>query len=279
MQTQYAITELCATLDVTRSGYHAWAGRQPGLRAQANAALLPLIAQAHQASRQTYGSPRVHRWLQQHGQACGRHRIARLMRVAGLSSRHRRRFRPMSLTDSNHDLPIAPNRLRELAAPVRRDAVWVSDITYVATAEGFLYVAGVLDRCTRRCVGWAMSDSLATTLPLAALDMALKQRRPAAGLVHHSDRGVQYASAAYRQRLALAGVIPSMSRKGNCYDNAAMESFWSSLKRELVHRCEFASHAQAKSAIFEWIEVFYNRERLHSALGFKSPVDFETNLN
>ena len=174
------------------------------------------------------------------------------MQVAGLNSRPRRRFRPVSLTDSNHDLPVAPNRLRELVLPQQRDAVWVADITYVETGEGWLFVAGVLDRCTRRCVGWAMDDTLATTLPLAALDMALKQRRPTAGLVHHSDRGVQYASQAYRQRLALAGVIPSMSRRpGNCYDNAAMESFWSSLKRELVHRCQFATRAVAKAAIFE----------------------------
>ncbi len=279
MQTEYAIAELCGTLRVTRSGYHAWARREPGVRAQANAQLLPLITQAHQASRQTYGSPRILNWLQQRGQRCGRTRIARLMRVAGLSSRLRRRFRPVSLTDSKHDLPVAPNRLRELAIPQQRDAIWVADITYVETAEGWLYVAGVLDRATRRCVGWAMGDTLATTLPLAALDMALKQRRPTAGLVHHSDRGVQYASAAYRERLALAGVIPSMSRPGNCYDNATMESFWSSLKRELVHRCQFATRTEARAAIFEWIEVFYNRERLHSALGYKSPVDFETKLN
>lgn len=279
MQAEYPIEQLCATLAVTRSGYHAWASREPGVRAQANAALLPLISQAHRESRQTYGSPRIRIWLQEHGQSCGRQRISKLMRVAGLNSRPRRRFRPVSLTDSNHDLPVAPNRLRELAVPQRRDAVWVADITYVETTEGWLYVAGVLDRCTRRCVGWAMDNTLATTLPLAALDMALKQRRPTAGLVHHSDRGVQYASGAYRQRLALAGVIPSMSRRGNCYDNAAMESFWSSLKRELVYRCQFATRAQAKAAIFEWIEIFYNRERLHSALGYKSPVDFETKLN
>ena len=279
MQTEYAIAELCGTLRVTRSGYHAWARREPGVRAQANAQLLPLITQAHQASRQTYGSPRILNWLHQRGQKCGRTRIARLMRAAGLSSRPRRRFRPVSLTDSKHNLPVAPNRLRDLAIPQQRDAIWVADITYVETAEGWLYVAGVLDRGTRRCVGWAMGDTLATTLPLAALNMALKQRRPTAGLVHHSDRGVQYASAAYRQRLAQAGVIPSMSRPGNCYDNAAMESFWSSLKRELVHRCQFATRAEARASIFEWIEVFYNRERLHSALGYHSPVDFETNLN
>jgi len=279
MQPEYPIEQLCATLSVTRSGYHAWVGRRPGSRAQANAALWPLIEQAHLASRRTYGSPRVHRWLQQHGQSCGRHRIARLMRAARLRSQTRRRFRPMSLTDSNHDLPIAPNRLRELTMPLRRDAVWVADITYVKTDEGFLYVAGVLDRCTRRCIGWAMGDTLATTLPLSALEMALHHRQPPAGLVHHSDRGVQYASAAYRQRLAMAGVVPSMSRRGNCYDNALMESFWSSLKRELVHRTRFATRREAHAAIFEWIEIFYNRERLHSALGFKSPVDFETNLN
>jgi transposase InsO family protein len=279
MSNEYPVADLCAALKVARSGYHAWASRPPGPRAQADAGLLPLIQQAHRESRQTYGSPRIRTWLQQRGQHCGCRRITRLMRVAGLSSRLKRRFRPVSLTDSQHDLPVAPNRLRELAAPRQRDAVWVADITYVETAEGWLYVAGVLDRCTRRCIGWAMGDTLQTSLPLAALEMALRQRQPPSGLVHHSDRGVQYCSTAYRQRLALAGVIPSMSRPGNCYDNAAMESYWSSLKRELVHRCQFATRAEAKAAIFEWIEVFYNRERFHSALGNQSPVDFETNLN
>ena len=279
MQPEYAIDQLCATLAVTRSGYHAWASREPGVRAQANAAWLPLISRAHLESRQTYGSPRVHRWLQQHGQPCGRHRVARLMRATGLRSQARRRFRPLSLTDSNHDLPIAPNRLRGTAAPSRRDTVWVADITYVKTNVGFLYVAGVLDRCTRRCIGWAMSDSLATTLPLAALDMALQQRRPPAGLVHHSDRGVQYASEAYRQKLAAAGVIPSMSRPGNCYDNAAMESFWSTLKLELVYRCVFNTRRQAQSEIFDYIERFYNYTRIHSSLNFRSPAAFETNQN
>ena len=278
MSREYSIALLCETLACSRSGYHAWASRAPGVRAQANAVLLPLIRQAHQESRETYGSPRVCEWLQQRGHHCGRHRVARMMRAAQLRSQSRRRFR-VALTDSNHDLPIAPNRLRELAVPVQRDAVWVADITYGDTDEGWLYVAGVLDRYTRRCIGWAMDDTLATTLPLAALDMALTQRRPPSGLVHHSDRGVQYASEAYRQRLAQAGVVPSMSRRGNCYDNAAMESFWSSLKRELVHRTRFATHAQAKAAIFDWIEIFYNRERLHSALGYQTPVDFETNLN
>jgi transposase InsO family protein len=157
--------------------------------------------------------------------------------------------------------------------------VRVADITYVDTDEGWLYVAGVLGRHTRRCAGWAMGDTLATSLPLAALDLALLHRKPQGGLVHHSDRGVQYASEACRQRLTAPGVVPSMSRRGNCCDNAAMESFWSSLKRELVHRTQFATRAQARSAIFEWIEVFCNRARFHSALGYQSPVDFETNLN
>lgn len=278
MEAEYAIVALCAALKVSRSGYHAWRQRVPGPRELGNARLWPLIAQAYEQSRQTYGSPRVQQWLHRHGHRCGRHRIARLMRGHGLRSQSKRRFR-VQLTDSNHDLPIAPNRLREAPLPTRRDAVWVADITYVNTTEGWLYVAGVWDRHTRRCVGWAMGDSLATSLPLAALDMALTHRKPVGGLVHHSDRGVQYASDAYRQRLAAAGVVPSMSRKGNCYDNAVMESFWSSLKRELVHRCQFATRAQARAAIFEWIEIFYNRERLHSALGYQSPVDFETQLN
>jgi transposase InsO family protein len=279
MSDEYPVQVLCATLEVSASGYHAWAGRAPGVRAKANAALLPLIVEAHRESRQTYGSPRITHWLRGHGQACGRVRVARLMRLAGLNRRIRRRFRPMSLTDSDHDLPVAPNRLLEKTSPARPDAVWVADITYVETGEGFLYVAGILDRCSRRCIGWAMGDSLATTLPLAALDMALTQRRPTGGLLHHSDQGVQYASQNYRQRLAQAGVVPSMSRRGNCYDNAAMESFWSSLKRELVHRRRFVTRGEARAAIFEWIEVFYNRTRCHSALGYKSPVDFENQIN
>jgi putative transposase len=279
MNTDYPLSLLCDVLAVSRSGYHAWASRSPGPRAQADAVLLPLITQAHEESRRTYGSPRIVHWLRQRGQRCGRMRIARLMRHVGLSYRQRRRFRPLSLTDSDHDLPVAPNLLASRLPTLKPDAVWVADITYVPTDEGWLYVAGVLDRCTRRCIGWAFDDTLATTLPLAALEMALKQRRPPAGLVHHSDRGVQYASAAYRERLAQAGVVPSMSRKGNCYDNALMESFWSTLKCGLIHRTHFDTRAQARAAIFEWIEVFYNRTRFHSALGYQSPVDFETQLN
>lgn len=279
MKNDYSISELCAALDVSRSGYHAWESREPSARVQADAQLLPLITLAHTEGRREYGSPRVRRWLQKRGHRCGRRRIGRLMRQLGLSHRKKRRFKPMGLTDSNHDLPIAPNLLAHRAPTLQPNTVWVADITYIATAEGYLFLAGVLDRCTRRCIGWAFAESLHTSLPLAALEMALKQRRPPAGLVHHSDRGVQYASSAYRQRLAAAGVVPSMSRRGNCYDNALMESFWSSLKRGLIHPQTFATRAAARAAIFEWIEVFYNRTRFHSALGYQSPVDFETKLN
>jgi putative transposase len=279
MSDEYSIAALCEALGVTRSGYHGWVTRRPGPRVQADAELMPLVAQAHTEGRREYGAPRVVRWLRQRGHRCGRVRIARLMRQQGLSVRRRRRFHPLNLTDSQHDLPIAPNLLAARTPTLQPDTVWVADITYVPTDEGFLYLAGVLDRCSRRCVGWAMGDSLHATLPLAALDMALRQRRPPTGLVHHSDRGVQYASAAYRQRLAQAGVVPSMSRKGNCYDNALMESFWSTLKRGLVHHRNFGTREEARTAIFEWIEVFYNRTRFHSALGYQSPVDFETQLN
>ena len=279
MKADYSIHDLCAALLVSRSGYQAWARRAPSARTQRDADLLALLRQGHEESRGTYGRPRLLQWLLRRGQRCGHARAWRLLRQAGLSQRRRKKFRPMSLTDSQHDLPIAPNRLLHQPAPTRADAVWLADITYVPTHEGWLYVAGILDRRTRRCIGWAMNDTLATTLPLSALEMALAHRRPPAGLVHHSDRGVQYASQTYRQALAQAGAISSMSRRANCYDNAVMESFWSSLKRELVHRCCFATRAAARVAIFEWIEVFYNRERFHSALGFKSPVDFETQLN
>jgi putative transposase len=201
------------------------------------------------------------------------------MRAAKLHSHARRRFRPLSLTDSQHDLPIAPNRLRDTTMPSRRDAVWVADITYMPTDEGWLYVAGVLDRCTRRCIGWRDGPDPGHHAAAGGLGNGLATSPAPAGLVHHSDRGVQYVSESYRRRLAAAGVVPSMSRRGNCYDNALMESFWSSLKRELVHRRQLATRAEARAAIFEWTEIFYNCERLHSALVFKSPVDFETNLN
>lgn len=278
LSLDHSIAELCEALEVSRSGYYAWAGREPGVRAEANRRLAAQIQGLFANRRQSYGSPRITAALRQAGCGCNHKRVERLMRELGLQGRQRRRYRVLT-TDSAHAEPIAPNRLAQAPACTAPDQVWVTDITYVATQEGWLYLAGVLDRYSRKVVGWAMSETLATTLPLAALDMAWQHRRPAPGLLHHSDRGVQYASQDYRDRLSALGVTASMSRKGNCYDNATMESFWSTLKHELVYRCQFRTRAEARQQIFEWIEVFYNRTRLHSALGYKSPVDFENQLN
>ena len=281
MEETFPITDLCAAFDVSRAGFYSWRQRGPSTRDRADVTLGEEIGTLFTRSRRTYGSPRLHRALRRAGHACGRHRVARIMRSRGIAGRVRGRRRP-GTTDSNHAEPIAPNRLGQREASVERPGeVWAADITYIPTDEGWLYLAGVLDLGSRRLVGWAMGESLETSLPLDALQMALRQRQPRAGLLHHSDRGCQYASEAYREHLAAWQVTPSMSRRGNCYDNAAMESFWSTLKEELVHRTHFENRAQAASAIFDYIEIFYNRERLHSALGFISPVEFEkqSNLN
>ena len=281
MEDAYPVRDLCEAFDVSRAGFYSWRQRGPSARDRADEALGAEIDRLFVRHRRTYGSPRLHRALRRAGHACGRHRVARLMRDRGIAGRVRGRRRP-GTTDSDHADPIAPNRLGQREAPVARpNEVWAADITYVPTGEGWLYLAGVLDLGSRCLVGWAMSESLETSLPMNALKMALHQRRPRAGLLHHSDRGCQYASEAYREHLAAWNVTPSMSRRGNCYDNAAMESFWSTLKEELVHRTRFESRAHAASAIFDYIETFYNRERLHSALGFMSPVEFEkqSNLN
>lgn len=276
--TEYSVSDLCDALQVSRSGYYAWAGRQPGPRAQANQQLGAEIIKLFQKSRASYGSPRITAALRQTGRRCNHKRVERLMHENGLQGRQRRRYRVVT-TNSQHAHPVAPNRLAETAPCTAPDQVWVTDITYVPTQEGWLYLAGVLDLYSRKIVGWAMGQTLATTLPLAALEMAFHQRRPGKGLLHHSDRGVQYASQDYRDRLGALGLEASMSRKANCYDNATMESFWSTLKHELIYRHQFRTHAEARQGIFEWIEVFYNRARLHSSLGFKSPVDFENQLN
>jgi transposase InsO family protein len=277
MSGEHPLKALCATLGVSRSGYYDWLGRAPSHRAQANATLRATIRELHAASLGTYGSPRIKRDLDRIGPPVGQNRIARLMRDEQLQGRTRRRFR-VRTTDSNHAEPIAPNLLAEAPAPTKPNKAWVTDITYIETDEGWLYLAGVLDLFSRRLIGWAMGSSLATALPLAALLMALRQRRPAPGLLHHSDRGVQYASGDYRACLAEHGVTASMSRTGNCYDNATMEAFWSTLKLELVYRRRFATRHEATNAIFAYIEGFYNRRRLHSSLGYQSPLDFESNL-
>lgn len=278
MSGAHPLATLCLVLGVSRSGYYAWCDRRPSARAVADATLREKIQALHTASRGTYGSPRLKLALERVGPPVGHNRVARLMREAGLQGRTRRRYRVVT-TDSRHGEPIAPNRLARAPAPTKPDQVWVTDITHVATDEGWLYVAGVLDLFSRRLIGWAMGSSLETALPLAALLMAVRQRRPAPGLLHHSDRGVQYASGAYRACLHANRCVPSMSRKANCYDNATMEAFWSTLKNELVHRRHFATRAEASTAIFDYVETFYNRCRMHSALGYQSPLDYESNLN
>ena len=278
LAADHPVRIMCRILGVSRSGYYAWGRRVPDRQAQTDAQLLAEVRRIFTESRQTYGSPRVTAALRQAGQVCNHKRVERLMRTAGLSGRSRKRFR-VQTTDSKHALPIAPNRLSPAPPCTARDQVWLTDITYVWTQEGWLFLACLLDLYSRKVVGWAMGESLATTLPLLALRMALTRRRPAKGLLHHSDRGVQFASGDYRQQLARHGLLASMSRKGNCYDNADMESFWSTLKQELVYRRQFQTRTDARQAIFEWIEVFYNRTRLHSSLGFQSPVDFENQLN
>lgn len=275
---QYRLTDLCAAFKVSRSGYHAWLNRPPGPRRKADVELGAHLCRVHAQSRQTYGSPRLLQALRQQGQRTSRRRIRRLMRQHGLRPQRPRRFVPQT-TDSRHDRPIAPNQLASAPLPTGPNQQWVTDITYVRTGENWLYVAAVMDRWSRRIVGLAMAEHMESTLVERALHQALRQRRPAPGCLHHSDRGSQYASSDYRQLLSTSGLTASMSRAGNCYDNAAMESFWGKLKTELVYRQNFATRHQARLAIFEYIEVFYNRVRLHSALGFKSPVDFEQQLN
>ena len=276
MKAEHSLLCLCENLEVSRSGYLDWLNRRarPGPREQENQVLAKEIRELHTQSRQTYGSPRLRQELVKKGLNHGRNRIARIMRQEGLCGRRKGRYR-VQTTDSNHDQPIAPNRLAEAATPAAPDRIWVTDITYVQTREGWLYVAALLDMHSRRIVGWAMGERIDTALVLSALNMALLHRKPSAGVLCHSDRGVQYASRDYRQALAQAGLVASMSRKGNCYDNAAMESFWSTLKMELVYRRDFATREQARTEIFDFIEVFYNRQRSHSAINFLSPVDFE----
>ena len=280
MKNDYPILALCQNLEVSPSGYYNWQNRRiaPGPRAVENQTLIRQIDQIHTQSRHTYGSPRIVAELRKQGRRHGRNRIARLMRQVGLQGRQQGRYR-VQTTDSNHDEPIAPNRLAEAPKATAPNQLWVSDITYIETQEGWLYLAAILDLYSRKIVGWAMSERIDTSLVLAALRMARLQRQPAANLLCHSDRGAQYASADYRAALAEAGWVASMSRRGNCYDNATMESFWSSLKLDLVYRRTFATRTQARRELFDYIECFYNRQRSHTALGFRSPVDFELQNN
>jgi putative transposase len=269
----FPVEFLCEQLGVSRSGFYAWSRRPASARQEEDQQLAAEVAQAHRDSRGVYGSPRVHAQLQAQGRRVSRKRVARLMGQQKLAAR--RRPRRVCTTDSRHGLPVAPNVLNRDFSPQSPNRTWATDITYVWTAEGWLYLAVVMDLFSRKVVGWAMGEHIDRHLVLCGLEMALQGRQPPKGLIHHSDRGSQYASADYQQALASRGIECSMSRKGNCWDNAVVESFFSSLKQELVYRTDFATRQQARSALFEYIEVFYNRQRRHSTLGYLSPVDFE----
>lgn len=275
-KARYPIALMCRVLEVSRAGYYAGRSRPESKRAATNRDLATKVHEAYEASRRTYGSPRVHVELRENGYKVGRHRVARLMRQQGLIARKKRRF--CVTTDSNHRQPVAPNVLARNFQPNGLDRAWAGDITYLPTAEGWLYLAVLLDLCSKTVVGWAMSEHLDTSVALAALRMAIERRHPAPGLVHHSDRGVQYTSDAYTATLQANGLVPSMSRRGNCWDNAPAESFFSTLKTELVRDRIFPSRAIARTKVFEYVEVFYNRTRRHSSLGQVSPAYFERML-
>ena len=273
-RADYPVTIMCSVLDVSRAGYYAWRGRPESRRSTENLALLDDIKRVHHDNHECYGSPRIHRELKAEGHGTSRGRIERLMRRYGVRA-IMARPRWVRTTDSQHDLPIAPNLLDRNFTATAPNRIWLADITYVETGEGWLYLSTVMDLYSRRIVGWAMRDHMRTELPLAALKMAISAQRPGAGLMHHSDRGVQYASHDYRTALATNGITASMSRKGNCYDNAPMESFFHTLKTERVHHRQYATRAEAQRDIFAYIEGFYNKTRRHSAIGYISPIAME----
>jgi putative transposase len=268
----YCITRLCRALGVSPSGYWAWRRCGPSVRAAATLQLREQIVAIHTASRATYGAPRIHAELRAQGVGCGRKRVARLMQVAGIAGCHRCRFHT---TRRNLAHPSAPDLVQRAFVAAAPDQVWVADITYVPTGQGFLFLAVVLDVCSRRIIGWSMAAHLRAELVLAALSMALQHRRPAAGVIHHSDHGSQYTSQVFQDRCRVAGIRSSMGSVGDCYDNALAESFFANLECELLSRSSLRTHAEARAAIFDYIEVFYNRRRRHSALGYLSPESFE----
>ena len=271
---QYRVKMMCSVLGVSRSGYYAWCKRRPSARERANRGLRALIRLLHRKSRRTYGYRRIHAGLVAQGITCGKNRVARLMQEDGLQARRRRLYK--RTTQSRHNRPVAPNRLAQSFVASGPNKKWVTDITYVRTAEGWLYLSVVLDLYSRLVIGWAMEPYLNDTLTRKALKMALAHRQPLPGLLHHSDRGSQYASRSYQHLLSTHEALTSMSRTGNVYDNAPMESFFATLKKDLIHHRSYSTRRRAKADIFEYIEVFYNRQRLHSALGYLSPTAFES---
>jgi transposase InsO family protein len=276
LATKHGVSELCRTFAVSRSGYYGWLQAQN--QNPKTAQLDEEILEVYQEHRGRYGSPRVTQVLRQKAIPCSENRVARRMKVLGLAARKRKGYFPRT-TDSRHGGPICANLLMDRAQPKQPHQVWLSDITYVATGEGWLYLAGFLDAATRRLVGWSVGETLEASLVCQGLREAQTRHRPKEGLIIHSDRGSQYASGAYRQLLQDIRAVPSMSRRANCYDNAMMESFWSTLKAECFSSYLPTTRREARAMIFEYIETYYNRVRLHSSLGYQSPVDFEAHLS
>lgn len=274
---QWPVRRLCETLEVSPAGYYAWRGRPRSAQEQRHDTLLVEMRAIHVQFKARYGSPRMHAELVARGHACCVNTVARLMRDHGLVAKTARKFR-ITTTDSNHDLPVADNLLDRHFDPSEANEVWLADITYIPTREGWLYLAAVEDLYSRKVVGWSMAEHMESRLVVDALEMAVQRRLPDEGLLAHSDRGSQYASEHYQLLLARHGIACSMSRRADCWDNAPMESFFASLKKELVHDADFATRAEARAAIFEYIEVFYNGQRRHSSLGYVSPAEYEQSV-
>jgi putative transposase len=270
---QFPVRLLCKTLEVSSAGYYAWRQRPTSARQQRRAALVAQIRAIHTQVKARYGSPRIHAELAARGQSCCVNTVALLMHANGIAAKTAGKF--CCTTDSNHDRPVADNLLDRQFDAASPNESWVADITYIPTHEGWLYLAVVEDLYSRRVVGWSMADHMESRLVVDALEMAVQRRLPEEGLLAHSDRGSQYASAHYQRLLGKHGIACSMSRRGDCWDNAPMESFFASLKKELVHDADFATRAEARAAIFEYIEVFYNVQRRHSSLGYVSPAEYE----
>ena len=278
LSVEFPVKEICEVLPVSRSGYYHWKTAPPSRREKENQKLLMEIMGVHQHYKQRYGSPRIARVLKANGMSCSENRVAALMKKNGIRARVKRSFRPRTTIRAKEEL-IAPNRLKTMAVPQKLNAVWLGDITYIATEEGWLYLAGLMDLASRKIVGWALEDQMPTELVECALNRALAQRNPTAELIHHTDRGCQYTSRSYQERLQSLKIQSSMSAIGYCYDNATMESFWSTLKTEaLPDTGIFQTKQQAKLCLFEYIEIDYNKKRLHSSLDYMSPNDFEAKL-
>ncbi len=273
---EFRLRLMCRVLDVSASGFYAWKKRGPSERSKQDCTLLLEIEKSHRQSRRNYGSPRIFKDLKDLGFKVGEKRVARLMRETGIRAKTVRRFRVT--TNSNHDHPIAANILDRRFTPQltgRPNKIWVADITYIPTREGWLYLSAVLDLCSRRVVGWSMQERPTSSLAIDAIRMALSSRKPESGLLHHSDRGIQYAASDFRRLLKSRRIECSMSRKGDCWDNAVSESFFATLKKELVREADWKTRSEARAALFEWIEVWYNRQRRHSTIGYLSPADYE----